>query len=211
MYINHILLASLLTLTVNASPILTAEPIPDDQLQKLYELDRRSLESEPIPDDTLQALEGLGRRSDDLHKRDSRLNCQKRVQGGAVQTDITKEWVPVQAINGLADKFCRDATGTDIAQYHEVSDTHGTTLTNQDDDTKTGAAANVVFAIFNVLKSDSTYVVDHDSCLDAMKKQTNDDSNCYGSKHRDTKGGYWKVDNVGYFGFEIYAGTQRSR
>ncbi|KAL8945817.1 MAG: hypothetical protein Q9222_007695 [Ikaeria aurantiellina] len=207
MQINIALLASVLALTVDASPVITVKPISDDQMQRIKELDQRSLEVKPIPDDKLAALKSFARRSDDgLDRRDSRLNCQKRVQGGTTQIDIAKEWVPVGSVNTLADQFCRDAAGTDISIGHEASDTYGTKLTNQGDDTQTGADGNIVFSIFNLYHSDGTYVVDHASCLDAMKKQTNDDSNCYGSDHGDTKGGYWKVDDVGLFGSEIYAG-----
>ncbi|KAL8906529.1 MAG: hypothetical protein Q9207_001967 [Kuettlingeria erythrocarpa] len=207
MYISTVFLASLLALTIDATPVLIAKPIPDDQMQRIKELDQRSLRSKPIPEDTLATLKSFGRRSEDLDRRDSRLNCQKRVQGGTTQHDIAKVWVPVGNLNTLADQFCRDATGTDIALNHEVSDTYGTKLTNQDDATQTGGDGNIVFSIFNLYHTKGTYIVDHDSCLDAMKKQTNDDSTCYGKEHGDTRGGYWTVDSVGLFGAEIYIGV----
>ncbi|KAL8879157.1 MAG: hypothetical protein Q9198_003180 [Flavoplaca austrocitrina] len=144
MYISTFFLASLLALTIDGSPVLTAKPIPEDQMQRINELGQRSLESKPIPEDKLATLQSFARRSDDIGKRDSRLNCQKRVQGGNTQIDVTKQWAPVKDINTLANQFCRDAAGTDIRQYHEVTDTYGTHLTNQDDAAQVGADGNVV-------------------------------------------------------------------
>ncbi|KAL8875340.1 MAG: hypothetical protein Q9198_006287 [Flavoplaca austrocitrina] len=184
-------------------------------MQRINELDQRSLESKPIPEDKLATLESFARRSEDIGKRDSRLNCQKRVQGGTTQVDITKQWAPVGSINTIAGQFCRDAAGTDIKQYHEVTETYGTHLTNQGDSTKVGGDGNVVCEFTHLFhpplchyhpRPPVTYIVDRDSCLDAMKKQTDEDSTCYGKDHKDTKGGYWKVDDVGLFGFEVYSG-----
>ncbi|KAL8952168.1 MAG: hypothetical protein Q9222_001906 [Ikaeria aurantiellina] len=207
MYISNILLVSLFALSIDASPVLTEKPIPDDQLERLNGLGARSLESKPIPDDQLKRLETFERRSNLLYERDSRLDCQKTVTTGGTESSISKAWVPVGNIEDLITQFCRSAQDTDLHKGHEVSDSYGTTLTNQDDDKQKGADGNVVFGIYNIFKSDSTYIVEYDSCVDAMKKQTNDDSLCYGKTHKDTRGGYWKVDDVGYFGFETYAGS----
>ena len=64
-------------------------------------------------------------------------------------------------------------------------------------------------AIYNT-KMSPTYVVNHDDCVTYMLKQSNTDSKCYGSKNKDTEGGYWKVDSVGLFGSEVYVGAPPS-
>ena len=110
--------------------------------------------------------------------------------------------------------------GTDIFKDHETSDTYAITLTNQKDDKQTGPAGNIVFAIFNT-ERDGTYIVDHDTCLRAMKAPLGSNAvkredgeehvylgkrdECYGKKHKDYEGGYWKVDGIGAFGSEVYA------
>lgn len=50
-------------------------------------------------------------------------------------------------------------------------------------------------------------MINKDDCVSYMSKQSNEDSKCYGKKHKDTKGGYWNVDGVGLFGSEIYEGA----
>ena len=72
----------------------------------------------------------------------------------------------------------------------------------------------VTVAIYNT-EREGTYVVDHDTCLRAMKgplgnHATKRDelvkrSNCWGSKHNDYEGGYYKIDGLGAFGSEVYA------
>ena len=62
------------------------------------------------------------------------------------------------------------------------------------------------------------YPVDYDDCLTAMEAPLGDhvskrDSlvtltkrdNCWGEKHNDYKGGYYKIDGIGAFGSEVYA------
>ena len=57
-------------------------------------------------------------------------------------------------------------------------------------------------AIFN-LYDGTPYLVNENDCFTAMEKQSNTDSLCYGKTHKDTEGGYWKVDGIGYFGAEV--------
>lgn len=87
----------------------------------------------------------------------------------------------------------------------------------------TGKKGNIVFAIYNLYR-DGTYVVDHDTCLKAMQAPLGDHQvspfkrdiggveyiqiqkreNCYGKKHHDYEGGYYKIDDIGAFGSELY-------
>ena len=73
----------------------------------------------------------------------------------------------------------------------------------------------VTVAIYNTDR-DGTYVVDHDTCLRAMKGPLGDHApkghdelvkrdNCFGTKHNDYEGGYYKIDGLGAFGSEVYA------
>lgn len=74
-------------------------------------------------------------------------------------------------------------------------------------------------AIYNTQKSD-TYVVDHDTCLRAMKAplgshavkrdghiQLSKRDNCYGKTHNDYEGGYYQVNGIGAFGSEVYSSS----
>ena len=57
--------------------------------------------------------------------------------------------------------------------------------------------------------------MDHDTCLRAMKGPLGDHAptkrdelvkrdNCWGHKHNDYEGGYYKIDGLGAFGSEVY-------
>jgi hypothetical protein len=76
-------------------------------------------------------------------------------------------------------------------------------------------------AIYNTERA-PTYLVDHETCLRAMKAPLGDHAvkrdanstayirlgkrdNCWGTKNNDYEGGYYKVDGIGAFGSEVYA------
>jgi hypothetical protein len=107
--------------------------------------------------------------------------------------------------------------GTDIFKGHETSDTYPVTLSS-------GKTGNVVFAIYN-LYQEGKYTVSHDQCFSAMQAplgthskspakrsvidgveyfQIDKRDNCWGHKHDDYEGGYYKIDTIGAFGSEVY-------
>ena len=76
----------------------------------------------------------------------------------------------------------------------------------------------MIVAIYNT-ERDGTYVVNHETCLRAMKGPLGNNvskreldsrsplekrDNCYGKDHRDYEGGYYKIDGIGAFGSEVY-------
>ena len=56
-----------------------------------------------------------------------------------------------------------------------------------------------------------TGTLDYDACIAYQEKQSNGPkegkSKCWGSKHDDTRGGTWKVDDFGEVGGFIYSGS----
>ena len=71
-----------------------------------------------------------------------------------------------------------------------------------------GEADSEAVSIYNT--KSPTYVVNKADDVDYMQKQSNMDSRCYGKNSNDTEGGYWKVDSVGTFGSEVWAGASPS-
>ncbi|KAH9900214.1 hypothetical protein F4778DRAFT_792117 [Xylariomycetidae sp. FL2044] len=182
----------------------------------------------PITKDEMAALVAGGLKPrGGLDARDKVMNCGHKVNGKGGSNGNGK-WIPVQQFANVANEFCNAYVGTDIALDHETSDTYGITLTNQDDGSQAGSAGNIVFAIYNTERS-PTYVVDHDTCLRAMQAPLGSHAatpaarrtrraadgteyvelvkrdSCYGDKHDDYKGGYYKIDDIGAFGSEVYA------
>ncbi|KAK7959367.1 uncharacterized protein PG986_004221 [Apiospora aurea] len=228
MYARSFIAALLLTGLVAGSPMPGKnQPITDDEWAALKSggLKARSPKSvnQPITDDEWSALKSGGLKARDdggLEARDHKMNCGHKVNGKGGSNGHGK-WIPVAQFSKVADEFCSGYVGTDIAKGHETSDTYPITLTNQKNDKQTGPAGNIVFAIYNT-ERDGTYVVDHDTCMKAMKaplgshavKRGGDGQehvylgkrdDCYGKKHNDYEGGYWKVDGIGAFGSEVYA------
>ncbi|KAK8029565.1 hypothetical protein PG993_010856 [Apiospora rasikravindrae] len=131
------------------------------------------------------------------------------------------KWIPVPQFSKVADEFCKWRIRRNRhRQGHETNDTYPVTLTNRKDDKQTGPVGNIVFAIYNT-EREGTYVVDHDTYLKPMKAPLGDHAaergedreeyvylgkrdECYGKKHGDYEGGYWKVDVIGAFGSEVY-------
>ncbi|RHZ44267.1 uncharacterized protein CDV56_101028 [Aspergillus thermomutatus] len=108
----------------------------------------------------------------------------------------------------FTSKISGDAyVGIDIAKGHETSDTYGVTLTN-------GKDGNVVFAIYNMQYSDA-WILNSDTYYNAMIAPLGNHAkcdvslgkrdNCWGSKHNDYEGSYYKVGKIGAFGSEVYA------
>ncbi|KAL8840485.1 MAG: hypothetical protein Q9176_003811 [Flavoplaca citrina] len=188
-----------------SSPVPGAdEPISDDKMARIKELGldkrdaagplHRRVVNEPIPEDKLARIKelGLDRRSDEvgvLEVRDKRSNCGDTIEGeNAGGNGI---WCPLQQYFDRTDEFCGAYAGTDIHKNHETSDTYGIDLTNQGNDKEKGDAVN------------------KEDCIFYMRKQSNVDSLCYGSKHNDTEGGYWSVDKIGLFGSEVWKGAPK--
>ncbi|CAJ2506457.1 Uu.00g005870.m01.CDS01 [Anthostomella pinea] len=226
MYTKSILAAALLSTIVASSPMPADVnvPITDAEMQALEAgglKARGGSVNVPITDAEMAALEAGGLNSRiDIQARDKVMNCGHLVTGKGGSNGHGK-WVPVDQFGQLADTFCKAYVGTDIYKGHETSDTYAASLTNQDDDTQPGDAGNIVFAIYNTDREGS-YVVDHDTCLRAMKgplgshitKRDGKDyvlfekrDNCYGTKHNDYEGGYYKVDGIGAFGSEVYSSS----
>ncbi|KAI1366809.1 hypothetical protein F5Y08DRAFT_350703 [Xylaria arbuscula] len=203
------------------NPAEVNQPITDEEMQALIDggLKVRSLAkavNAPITARELEALNagGLLNNTNSLAARDKVMNCGHLVTGSG-GSDGHGKWIPVDKFQQQADEFCRAYVGSEIYLDHQTSDTHPTTLTNQDDDTLPGPSGNVVFAIYHT-EGENTYNVDHDTCLRAMLAPLGDHvskrdgvigrrDNCYGTKHNDYEGGYYKIDNVGAFGSEVYA------
>ncbi|KAI1178005.1 hypothetical protein F4777DRAFT_540179 [Nemania sp. FL0916] len=223
MYTKTFLAVALSSLLVSGSPAPANinKPITDAEMQALKEggLKVRSLHkavNAPIKARELEALDagGLLNNTNSLAARDKVLNCGHLVTGSGGSNGHGK-WIPVKKFQQQADEFCKAYVGSEIYLGHETSDTYPTTLTNQDDDTQPGPSGNVVFAIYHT-EGENTYNIDHDTCKRAMlaplgnhlSKRDGDLSkrdNCYGSDHHDYEGGYYKIDNVGAFGSEVYA------
>ncbi|KAI0405235.1 hypothetical protein F4802DRAFT_189283 [Xylaria palmicola] len=199
-------------------------PISDEELQRLRDAGlkaRGPAVNVPITEAEMHALEdgGLSGRGDGLRARDKVMNCGHLVSGKG-GSDGHGKWIPVDQFSQVANQFCGAYVGTDIYKDHETSDTFPISLTNQDDDTQPGSPGNIVFAIYNT-EREGSYVVDHDTCLRAMKAPLGDHAtkkregreyvqlsrrdNCYGKKHNDYEGGYYKIDGIGAFGSEVYA------
>ncbi|KAI1868477.1 uncharacterized protein JN550_006393 [Neoarthrinium moseri] len=179
----------------------------------------------PITDDEYEALKagGLMARDDNesgLQARDKVMNCGHLVTGEGGSNGHGK-WIPVGAFGEAVSTFCNAYVGTDIEKGHETSDTYPIKLTNQKNDKINGPDGKLTFAIYNTEKS-GTYAVDYATCARAMKaplgnhisKRGEDGEeyvylgkrdNCYGKKHKDYEGGYYKVDGIGAFGSEVYA------
>ncbi|KAI1414300.1 hypothetical protein F5Y13DRAFT_188400 [Hypoxylon sp. FL1857] len=174
----------------------------------------------PITDAEMRSLEdgGLAGRSDGLEARDKLMNCGHLVTGKGGSGGHGK-WIPVDEFSQVAETFCSAYVGTDIYKGHQTSDTYSITLTNQKDASKPGKAGQIVFAIYNTEHA-GTWVVDHDTCLRAMKaplgnhatKRDGEDyvwlgkrDYCYGTKHNDYEGGYYEISKIGAFGSEVYA------
>ncbi|XXH02556.1 hypothetical protein Hte_008933 [Hypoxylon texense] len=224
MYTKIFLIAALLSSLTAGNPVPGKnQPITDKEWQALKAggLKARGSVNVPISEAKMKALRdaGLAGRSDGLAARDKVMNCGHLVSGSGGSNGHGK-WIPVSQFGNVANEFCNAYVGTDIAKSHETSDTYAISLTNQDDDTKPGSPGNIVFAIYNT-ERDGTYVVDHDTCLSAMKAplgnnikrtingeehvQLGKRDNCYGKKHKDYEGGYYKIDGIGAFGSEVYA------
>ncbi|KAI2626992.1 hypothetical protein GGS26DRAFT_592612 [Hypomontagnella submonticulosa] len=230
MYAKSLLVAFLLSAFVTGNPMpknpKKNQPITDAEWKALKEggLKARAPKTSvnvPITDAEMKALRDLGldTTSSGLMTRDYKMNCGHLVTGSGGSNGHGK-WIPVKQFSQVAEEFCNAYEGTDIAKGHETSDTYGISLTNQDDDSKAGPSGNIVFAIYNTEKS-STYLVDKNTCLTAMKAPLGshavkrDDGeeyirlgkrdDCWGKKHNDYEGGYWKVSDVGAFGSEVYA------
>ncbi|MCJ1426267.1 hypothetical protein MMC29_004170 [Sticta canariensis] len=154
-----------------------------------------------IVDQPISAL-GLDKR-ETLDARDERKNCGKSLSGDKAGGDGI--WCPVDQYLEKVDEFCEVYTGTQVSYRGVRQQSYGITLTNQDDASKTGSAGHILFVIYN-RELDPAYMINKDDCVSYMSKQSNEDSKCYGKKHKDTKGGYWNVDGVGLFGSEIYEG-----
>ncbi|KAI1501828.1 hypothetical protein F5X99DRAFT_428071 [Biscogniauxia marginata] len=228
MYIKPFFAIALLSALVASTPTpgTVNAPITDEELERLRESGlkvRSSSVNLPITDAEMRALEngGLAGRSANLQARDKVMNCGHLITGKGGSNGHGK-WIPVDQFIQVADSFCKAYVGTDISKDHETSDTYAISLTNQDDDTQPGPPGNVVFAIYNT-EREGTYVVDHDTCFRAMKaplgshatKKRDGENyvwlgkrdNCYGSKHNDYEGGYYKIDGIGAFGSEVYAAS----
>ena len=111
-----------------------------------FKLARRAVD-QPITEDQYARIAdlGLSKRSSSevaVEARDSRSNCAKTVTGD--KAGGSGIWCPLDQYFAIVERFCQDYSGTDVHIGHETSDTYGITLTNQDDDTKPGAAGNVV-------------------------------------------------------------------
>ncbi|GFF52467.1 hypothetical protein IFM61606_06423 [Aspergillus udagawae] len=186
-------------------------PISDAEWEALTEagLKRRADINKPISDVEYAALEAGGLTTkgvNELEARDHVMNCGHRVTGKGGSNGHGK-WVPVAQFKTLARSFCDAYVGTDIAKGHETSDTYGVTLSN-------GKDGNVVFAIYNTQYSDA-WILNSDTCYNAMIAPLGNHAkrdvslgkrdNCWGSKHNDYEGGYYKVDKIGAFGSEVYA------
>ncbi|KAI1179825.1 hypothetical protein F4777DRAFT_401181 [Nemania sp. FL0916] len=228
MYTKFFVSAALLCSVASAvpAPASVNVPISDAEMQRLKDggLKVRSPANVnvPITQAEMRALEdgGLAGRSDGLQARDKVMNCGHLVTGKGGSNGHGK-WIPVDQFGQVADTFCSAYVGTDIYKGHETSDTYGISLTNQKDDSQPGPAGNIVFAIYNT-EHDGSWVVDHDTCLKAMKAPLGDHApkmkrdgkeyfqltkrdNCYGKDHNDYEGGYYKIDSIGAFGSEVYA------
>ncbi|XXH00591.1 hypothetical protein Hte_006939 [Hypoxylon texense] len=229
MYAKPIFIAALLSAFVAATPVPAEvnQPITDAEWQALRDAGLKARVpgsvNVPITDAEMKALRGLGldsRSGEGLLPRDRKMNCGHKVNGKGGSNGHGK-WIPVAQFGQVANEFCNAYVGTDIALGHETSDTYAVTLTNQKDASQPGPAGNVVFAIYNTERS-PTYLVDHDTCLRAMKAPLGSHAvkrgadgveyvdlgrrdECYGKKHGDYEGGYWKVDGIGAFGSEVYA------
>ena len=76
----------------------------------------------------------------------------------------------------------------------------------------------MIVAIYNTERQ-GTWRVDYDTCFRAMKAPLGNHlpkrdgegnvlskrDDCWGSKHNDYEGGYYKIDAIGAFGSEVYA------
>ncbi|KAL8951489.1 MAG: hypothetical protein Q9222_002543 [Ikaeria aurantiellina] len=225
MRFQSLALATLMAAAASTSPVPgSAQAITDEQMARIASLglDKRGSASsvqarsinQPITDEQYAKIAALSvseRSTNDngngngmtLEARDKRSNCAKTILGE--RAGGKGIWCPKSQYTNLVQTFCRSAATTDIPLGHETSDTYEITLTNQDHPEEVGKAGRVAFAIFNT-KSDPTYLVTYDDCVDYMLKQSNTDSKCYGKKHDDTEGGYWSVDGVGLFGSEVREG-----
>ncbi|KAL9044321.1 MAG: hypothetical protein Q9214_002534 [Letrouitia sp. 1 TL-2023] len=210
----------------NAVPADINVPITHAERSALYGggLQRRgnAKVNKPITKAEWKALEAAGLDHKDrrasLTKRDKVMNCGHLVTGYGGSNGHGK-WIPVKDFSDVADEFCSAYVGTDIFEGHETSDTYPINLTNQDDDTQPGPPGNIVFAIYNTEKS-GTWVVNHDTCLRAMKAPLGSHAvkrdgyvrlikrdNCWGSDHNDYEGGYYEVSDIGAFGSEVYGAS----
>ncbi|KAI0379831.1 hypothetical protein F5Y04DRAFT_282307 [Hypomontagnella monticulosa] len=227
MYAKAIITAVLLSAFAAGTPFPAEvnQPITDAEMQALKDIGLKTRApagslNVPITEAEMKALRdaGLDSRSDGLTPRDKKLNCGHKVNGKGGSNGHGK-WIPVAQFSAVANEFCNAYVGTDISKGHETSDTYAISLTNQGDDSQPGPSGNIVFAIYNTERS-PTYVVDHDTCLRAMKAplgshavkrdgveyvQLGKRDDCYGKKHHDYEGGYWKVDGIGAFGSEVYS------
>ncbi|OTA94371.1 hypothetical protein M434DRAFT_29992 [Hypoxylon sp. CO27-5] len=218
MYAKSFLVIALLSILVASTPMSGSVnvPIPDAQLSALKSGGlkvRGSQVNVPITAAEMRSLEAGG-----LEARDKVMNCGHLVTGKGGSNGHGK-WIPVDEFSQVAETFCSSYVGTDIYKGHQTSDTYSITLTNQKDSKKPGSDGLIVFAIYNTEHA-GTWVVEHDTCLRAMKaplgshatKRDGKDyvwlgkrDNCYGTKHNDYEGGYYKIDTIGAFGSEVYA------
>ncbi|KAI0834149.1 hypothetical protein F5Y06DRAFT_300859 [Hypoxylon sp. FL0890] len=225
MYAKSFFAIALLSTFVAGTPIPGSvnAPITDAQMAALKSgglKARGSRVNVPITAAEMSSLEegGLAGRGDSLQARDKVMNCGHLVTGKGGSNGHGK-WIPVDEFSQVAETFCSAYVGTDIYKGHQTSDTYSITLTNQKDSKKTGPNGQIVFAIYNTEHA-GTWVVDHETCLRAMMaplgshapKRDGEDyvwlgkrDNCYGKKHNDYEGGYYKIDTIGAFGSEVYA------
>ncbi|KAI0968549.1 hypothetical protein F4678DRAFT_481785 [Xylaria arbuscula] len=213
---------TLLTLAVSSpAPANVNQPISSAEWEAIAELGLKVRNvNAPITDAEYQALQDIGAitSSNSLKARDSILKCGKTITGHRAGGNGV--WVPINQFLQAADEFCQAYVGTDVALNHETSDEYSITLTNQKYHSEAGPAGNLVFAIYNTAR-DPAYVVDHDTCYNAMiaplkghltKRENSDElvklrarnDGCWGSKNDDYQGGYYSVNGIGAFGSEVY-------
>ncbi|XXH04117.1 hypothetical protein Hte_010529 [Hypoxylon texense] len=119
-----------------------------------------------------------------------------------------KNWMPVgnaddgNGYNSAVDEYCYHVTHAfdnkptviGPGQKHAALVKDGYKL-------KGGVPAQVDFEIHNKM-GDGVHTPDEDNCKTYLKKMSNGDSKCYGSKNQDTKGGTWQVgkEAISYHG-----------
>jgi hypothetical protein len=119
---------------INPGPVARPDPVVNKTVEG--SITRRTPKRgivQPIQPDPVvgEDMEGS------ITKRDARLKC-----GG------NRDYVPVNTFNAMAESYCTETTGVDIAEGYEHTDSYEVYLTNQKNPEKQGALGRIICKSF---------------------------------------------------------------
>jgi hypothetical protein len=119
---------------INPGPVARPDPVVNKTVEGSFtrRTPKRGIVQPIQPDPVVgEDMEGS------ITKRDARLKC-----GG------NRDYVPVNTFNAMAESYCTETTGVDIAKGYEHTDSYEVYLTDQKNPEKQGALGRIICKLF---------------------------------------------------------------